>query len=294
MPFGEKLQEVRKAAGMTQENFAEELKVSRQAVSKWESSKGYPEIEKILYICNRHQVTMDALFADELTASPKKTDVPGVPAQQRPQAPEEAPELTAPSLKKSLSAFFNNLSPLDKRLLMGLGALLALFLLWLIAGQNAEGGDRTMMIVWIVAMVVFGIVEGLTVGLTSIWFVLGSAAGLIAAICGGPVWLQGALFLLVSAVSLIATRPLVEKMMKKDRTATNADRVIGQEARVTEEVDNAISAGAVYIDGKTWTARSKSGAVIPVGSAVRVVHIEGVKLFVEPMKVKDENVKEEQ
>jgi len=277
---------------MTQETFAEELKVSRQAVSKWESSKGYPEIEKILYICNRHQVTMDELFADELTVIPKKT----APAAQAsaPEAPETTPELKAPTLKKSLAAFLNNLTPLDKRILLGLTVLLALYLLWLIAGQNAEGGDRIMMIVWIAAMVVFGIVEGLTVGLTSIWFVLGSAAGLIAAICGGPVWLQGTLFLLVSVVSLIATRPLVEKMMKKDRTATNADRVIGQEARVTEEVDNAVSTGAVYIDGKTWTARSKSGAVIPAGSAVRVVHIEGVKLFVEPIEVKEEIMKEEQ
>lgn len=53
MAFGERLQEVRRRAGLTQEQFAAELKVSRQAVSKWESCRGYPEIEKILYICNR-------------------------------------------------------------------------------------------------------------------------------------------------------------------------------------------------------------------------------------------------
>ena len=84
---------------MTQETFAEELKVSRQAVSKWESSRGYPEIEKILYICNRHQVTMDELFADELTVLPKKT---APAAQASPQeTPETTPELKAPTLKKS-------------------------------------------------------------------------------------------------------------------------------------------------------------------------------------------------
>mgnify|MGYP000824240172 CR=1 FL=1 len=55
MAFGERLQEVRRRAGLTQEQFAAELKVSRQAVSKWESCRGYPEIEKILYICNRYQ-----------------------------------------------------------------------------------------------------------------------------------------------------------------------------------------------------------------------------------------------
>ena len=50
MSFGERLQEVRRSSGLTQEQFAEELNVSRQAVSKWESSRGYPEVEKILYI----------------------------------------------------------------------------------------------------------------------------------------------------------------------------------------------------------------------------------------------------
>ena len=64
MAFGEKLQEVRKRSGMTQETFAEQLHVSRQAVSRWESGRGYPEMEKILYICHRYHVTLDALFTD--------------------------------------------------------------------------------------------------------------------------------------------------------------------------------------------------------------------------------------
>lgn len=61
-----KAAEVRKQSGMTQETFAEQLHVSRQAVSRWESGRGYPEIEKILYICHRYHTTLDALFADEL------------------------------------------------------------------------------------------------------------------------------------------------------------------------------------------------------------------------------------
>ena len=56
MAFGERLQELRRARGMTQEDFAAHLKVSRQAVSKWESCRGYPELEKIIYICNRYGV----------------------------------------------------------------------------------------------------------------------------------------------------------------------------------------------------------------------------------------------
>ena len=66
MAFGERLQAVRRKNGLTQEEFAAQLKVSRQAVSKWESSRGYPEIEKILYICNRYGVTPNQLFAEEV------------------------------------------------------------------------------------------------------------------------------------------------------------------------------------------------------------------------------------
>lgn len=71
MAFGERLQEVRRRAGLTQEQFAAELKVSRQAVSKWESCRGYPEIEKILYICNRYQVSLDELFSQEVPRRPR-------------------------------------------------------------------------------------------------------------------------------------------------------------------------------------------------------------------------------
>ena len=66
MAFGERLQEVRKRSGLTQEEFAEQLQVSRQSVSRWESGRGYPEMEKIIFICNRYGVTMDGLFKEEV------------------------------------------------------------------------------------------------------------------------------------------------------------------------------------------------------------------------------------
>lgn len=68
MSFGEQLSAVRRRSGLTQEQFAEQLQVSRQAVSKWESGRGYPEIEKILYICNRYQVSIADMFAQEAPA----------------------------------------------------------------------------------------------------------------------------------------------------------------------------------------------------------------------------------
>ena len=269
MAFGERLQEVRRRAGLTQEQFAAELKVSRQAVSKWESCRGYPEIEKILYICNRYQVSLDELFSQEV---PREA-----PVQDAPKAP--LPEKT---LKTSLSAFFANLAPREKWL--GIGAVAVTLALALVLGLCLKGGSTDMMtLIWIAAMVIFGVVEAITVGLTSIWFVVGSVAGLIAAICGGPIWLQLALFFVVSIVCLAATRPLVKKLLRQDVTATNADRVLGQTARVTESIDNAVPTGAVYVGGMTWTARSESGQPIPRNAQVKIVRMEGVRLFVEPV-----------
>ena len=125
--------------------------------------------------------------------------------------------------------------------------------------------------------------------LTGIFFgwirVHGSAwigvAGLIAAVCGGPVWLQVGLFFAVSIAALAFTRPLVVKLMKKDIKPTNADRVLNNVGRVTERIDNALPSGAVYIDGKTWTARSADGEVIEPDAAVRILRMEGVKLIVQ-------------
>lgn len=137
-----------------------------------------------------------------------------------------------------------------------------------------------MIVIWIAAIVVFGIVEAVTVGLVSIWFVLGAVAGLLAAVLGAALWVQIVLFFVVSIAALAATRPLVQKMLHRDETPTNAG-VLGQTARVTETIDNTVPTGAVYADGKTWTARSASGRVIPKDTLVKVQRMEGVRLFVE-------------
>lgn len=144
----------------------------------------------------------------------------------------------------------------------------------------------TLMIwLWLGAIVLFSVVEAVTAGLVSIWFVAGAAAALLAALAGISVTAQLVLFVAVSAVALAATRPLVRRLTAGKAQPTNADRVLGQTARVTETIDNQNAAGAVYADGKTWTARSTDGAVIPAGTQVRVTKIEGVKLFVEKIKV---------
>ena len=141
---------------------------------------------------------------------------------------------------------------------------------------------------WLGGVVLFGEVEAATAGLVSIWFAAGAVAGLIAAWLGAGVAAQVVLFAVVSAAALAVTRPLVRRYAAGKAVPTNLDRVLGDTGRVTETIDNARSAGAVYVDGKTWTARSDDGAVIPQGTTVKILRMEGVKLFVRKIEEKVE------
>ena len=135
---------------------------------------------------------------------------------------------------------------------------------------------------WAAALVVFLIVEAVTAGLVSIWFVFGSLVALICAALGAAVWLQIFWFVVVSVATLVLTRPLVKRYVDSRSVATNADRSIGRAAVVTERIDNLAATGAVKLDGVVWTARSTDDAVaIEAGERVTVRAIEGVKLIVE-------------
>lgn len=139
-------------------------------------------------------------------------------------------------------------------------------------------------ILWVVAMVIFGIVEAATVNLVSVWFVAGSLAALFVRLMGGTILVQILAFVVVSSVLLALLRPFARKFASAKHTPTNADRVLGQEAYVTEAVDNLRETGAVKLDGKVWSARSVSGENLPVGTLIRVVKLEGVKLYVESVR----------
>lgn len=139
-----------------------------------------------------------------------------------------------------------------------------------------------MALFWLVALIILAIAEAATVGLVCIWFAGGALAALIAAGVGAPLWMQITLFLVVSGVLLALLRPLMRKVIMPKRTATNADRHLGKTALVTEEINNLLETGAVKLDGVIWTARSQGDEVIPVGTAITVLRIEGVKVVVAP------------
>lgn len=147
-----------------------------------------------------------------------------------------------------------------------------------------------MMWLWLGAAVLFGVVEAVTAGLVSVWFAVGSIGAFFAALAHLSVTAQLVIFAVVSAAALAVTRPLMKRFGESRRVPTNLDRVIGRTAGVTEDINNDAATGAVYVDGKTWTARSSGGEVIPAGTKVEIQRMEGVKLFVKKSEEKAEVV----
>lgn len=138
--------------------------------------------------------------------------------------------------------------------------------------------------IWLGVAVLTAVVEAAVPALVSIWFVPGALGALIVSLLGGAVWLQIVVFLAVSSLALIITRPIAKKLQNGKSESTNADMVIGRSALVTEEIDNIKAAGRVSVLGNSWSARTTDGSVAAVGETVTVERIEGVKLIVSAQK----------
>ena len=140
-------------------------------------------------------------------------------------------------------------------------------------------------VLWLIALVVFLMVEASTVTMVSLWFAVGALAAMIVSLFAGLGWQVG-VFLVVSAVALTALRPLVRKYFKPRVTKTNVDAIIGSQGYVTTPIDNMAATGKVKLGAMEWTARSADGSPIPKGTLVKVEKIEGVKVFVTAVKIK--------
>lgn len=146
-----------------------------------------------------------------------------------------------------------------------------------------------LVVLWLVVLIVSIVVEVVSLGLTSIWFAGGALAAAVVAAVGAPLWLQILLFVAVTLLLLVFTRPIAVKYFNKERVRTNVESLIGRQAIVISEIDNMQGIGQVTVGGQEWSARSyEEGKQIPVGAVVRVAAVSGVKLIVteEPVEKK--------
>lgn len=136
-------------------------------------------------------------------------------------------------------------------------------------------------IFWLGTVIVLILIEIATLGLTTIWFAGGALAACIAAVFHANLLVQIILFLVVSVVLLLFTRPVAVRFLNKNRTKTNVESLLGTDAVVTQEIQNLKSQGQVQVNGLEWMARSVDDKeTIPKDTVVRIERIDGVKLIV--------------
>jgi len=126
--------------------------------------------------------------------------------------------------------------------------------------------------------------ELVTVALVCIWFAVGALAAFIVSLFVDSIYIQLAVFVVVSSIALLLTRKIVDKM-NSNKIPTNLDRVIGKVGIVTEEITK-LEPGEVKVDGKKWSAISTKK--INVGSKVETLSIDGVKLKVREIKEEED------
>lgn len=137
-----------------------------------------------------------------------------------------------------------------------------------------------MSIFWIIAMVICVLLEAATFTLISIWFAVGALGAFIASLLGAGTVVQTAVFLAVSIICLVLTRPLLKKIMPKNYIPTNGELDIGKNAIVIEKIDADAGTGRVRVEGVDWSAKSADGSVIPEGETVVIAEKRSATLVV--------------
>ena len=98
---------------------------------------------------------------------------------------------------------------------------------------------------WLALLILLVLIELATMGLTTIWFAAGALVATIAAACGAPVLVQVILFLVVSVLMLVFTRPVAMRYFNVGRAKTNVDSMLGERGIVTGRIDNLHSCGCL-------------------------------------------------
>lgn len=134
---------------------------------------------------------------------------------------------------------------------------------------------------WLVVAGVMAVIEALSFGLVTMWFVVGALVAFVADLLGANLIVQIVLFLIVSVLCLVLLRPVFVKY--RDRGRAEEPTLIGERGIVCVAVDNDGLTGRVELsDHMTWSARSATGEVLPEGTRVEVIGQESIKLIVKP------------
>ena len=131
-------------------------------------------------------------------------------------------------------------------------------------------------------VIIFALIEVFTLGLTTVWFAIAALIMVFLSFIPIPLPYQVLIFLAISALLLIFTRPVAVKKFKVGREKTNVDSLIGKHVLVTKKISE-FEKGEVKANGLIWTARADINTDIIEGTKCEVLRIEGVQLIVRPL-----------
>ena len=135
---------------------------------------------------------------------------------------------------------------------------------------------------WAAMALIFMIAELFTAGFFLVCFGVGAAAAAVMALLGfDPIW-QGVVFIVVSGIALLLTRPLARSLNERGVNTVGSDRVLNKEAIVLAEINPALGSGMVRVDAEEWRAVTEDGRSIPKGTIVKIIRIDGTRLVVRP------------
>ncbi len=133
--------------------------------------------------------------------------------------------------------------------------------------------------VWLALSIVFLIIEAFTTSLVTIWFAIGSAIVIFVSFLPIPFVWQVVIFLVISILLLILTRPVLAKKLLKNKEKTNVDSLVGKKVLVTKTIKQ-FEKGEIKVNGVIWSAKTEDNATIEENVECEIIAIEGVTAIV--------------
>lgn len=138
------------------------------------------------------------------------------------------------------------------------------------------------LMVWLGILIVTILIEVVTIRYFTIWFSIGALAAVVLSFFNVPVAVQIIAFVIVSVLALIFLRPILVRWFNRDRKRAHVESMIGRQAIVISDIDNAQGGGLVKIGKKEWSARSKNDRIrFRTGDVIRVTAVTGKYLIVD-------------
>ena len=139
---------------------------------------------------------------------------------------------------------------------------------------------------WLIASGIFFIAEIITTGFLVFWLGIAGLITMCVSFFTDNIIIQTAVFVIFSAVLILATKPFVKKFVHNNNgTKTNVFSIVGKNAIVTKDINSINGTGLIKVDGETWSAEGKDGSNIEKGTEVEILKIDGVKAIVSPTSV---------